>query len=370
MKKILFIHSSLGGGGAERVLIDILKNIDTKIYQVDLLLIYGVGVYMKDIPNNIKFIGSLYKKKRSFGKWFIARLHLGHLFEQYEIKDKLEGKHYDTIVSFAENGPLKYHSFVTDKALKNVSWVHTDILNNHYSKYSFLSNIHEKKAYQKMNTIVFVSGTALDNFKKLFDIKDVCLKVIQNPIDTLRIQVNSTESIAPKKCFTLCAVGRICSQKRYDRFLRAISILNDKGCQLSVNILGVGPLEDDIKQMCSSLGLDKIVNFWGFIRNPYPYIKQADVFCLSSDAEGLPTVICEAMILGTPVVATNIVGSHDLVGKNEYGILTDLTPDSFANAIYSLYTDADLLNYYKSKSLERAMSFEIGEAMKNIYSIL
>lgn len=370
MKKILFIHSSLGGGGAERVLIDILENIDTDSFQVDLLLIYGTGVYMKDIPANINYIGCLYEKKRPFWKWFVARLHLGHLFECREIRRVMKGRYYDTIVSFMENGPLKYHGFITDKAQNNVSWVHTDLLNNHYSRCSFLSDNHEKKTYQKMNTIVFVSDTALKNFQKLFNLRNVNMKVIHNPIDAVRIQTRSLEESVPKIKFALCAVGRICPQKRYDRLLYAVKILYDKGCDITVNILGTGYMEAEIKKMCSSLNLDTIVNFLGFKENPYPYIKNSDVFCLSSDTEGYPTVVCEAIVLGVPVVATDIVGSRDIIGQNEYGLLTELTPESFADAIYSLYNDESLLGYYKRKASEKAKNFGISRAIKEINTVI
>ena len=369
MERILFIHSSLGGGGAERVLVDILKNIDTKQYQVDLLLIYGTGVYMKDIPNSINYIGSIYKEKRPFWKWFVARLHLGHLFEKSEISKKLDN-HYDTIVSFIENGPFKYHSLITDKADRNISWVHTDLLNNHYSRCSFMSDRQEKKAYQKMDTIVFVSETAKDNFQRLFDINNVKLEVIHNPIDVLRIREKAEAFALPKDKFTLCMVGRICPQKRYDRLIEAVKILYDKGCEFCVNILGTGQLENEIRQLVKDLGINDIVNFYGFQSNPYPYIKQADVFCLSSDTEGFPTVICEAMTLGTAVVATNIVGSRDLIGENEYGLLANTNPHSFADALYSLYKDPTLLAHYEKKSLERAKTLGISEAMNKIYSIL
>lgn len=93
-------------------------------------------------------------------------------------------------------------------------------------------------------------------------------------------------------------------------------------------------------------------------------------FCLSSDTEGYPTVVCEAMVLGVPVVATDIVGSRDIIGQNEYGILTELTPESFADAIYSLYKDESLLNHYKRKASEKARDFGISRAMKEINYIL
>lgn len=369
MKSILIIHGNLGGGGAERVLIDILSNIDVSRYSVDLLLIQNRGIYLKNLPSNINYLGSVYKNERPFWKWFIARLHCGIIFERFEIR-KIIRKHYDTIISFMENGPLKYHSLITDKADKNITWVHTDLLNNHYSKYSFLGNSDECSAYNKMSKIVFVSETARFNFKKLFNVDDHKLVVIHNPIDVDRIESMSNDFDVPKKKFTLCIVGRFCPQKRYDRFLKAVKILVNKGCDLSVNILGTGELETEIKKMVVSLQLEHIINFLGFQSNPYPYIKSADILCLSSDAEGYPTVICESMVLGTAVVSTNIVGSRELLDNNTYGLLSDLSAESLAENIHSLYSNPNLLNSYKSSALKRSSSFSIKKTLDEIYMVI
>lgn len=369
MKKILFINSTLAGGGAERVLIDLLKNIDTKKYSVDFLLIYAKGIYLSQIPENINYIGSIYKQKRPFFKWFIARLHLGHLFEKKEIRNIIKG-HYDTIVSFMENSPIKYHSLITDLADNNVTWVHIDLLNNHYSRFSFMGLSHERKAYQSMDKIVFVSDSAKENFTSLFGFTGDKLTVIHNPIDVDRIMTMSNEPIAEKEKFTLCMVGRICPQKRYDRFIEAISLLKKQGCNIFVDILGTGQDEGKIMQMSREYGLSDTIVFRGFCSNPYPYIKRADVFCLSSDTEGYPTVICEAMVLGTPVVATDVVGSRDLLENNKYGILTDLNPESFASGIYKLYSSKELLNHYQKMSLEKAQDFGVKHIMKSIYDVL
>lgn len=369
MKKLLFIHGSLGGGGAERVLIDLLKNFDASKFSVDLLLIYERGVYLNEIPSHVNYIGSIYKEDRPFWKWFVARLHLGHLFEKHEIRQMIK-VHYDTIVSFMENGPIKYHSFIIDKADNNVTWVHTDLLNNHYSRCSFMGLAHERRVYQLMDNIVFVSDTAKENFTKMFKIESVKLSVIHNPIDVKRIRDMAEEPIGPKQDFSICMVGRICPQKRYDRLVEAVRILIEKGCLFHVHVLGTGQDEESIKDLVRRYCLDSVFTFHGFCNNPYPFIKQADIFCLSSDIEGFPTVICEAMSLGTPVVATNIVGSRDLLGDNEYGILTDLSSESFANAIYQLYSSVELRKHYKMQSLERSKILGIDAAMNNIYKII
>lgn len=369
MKSILIIHGNLGGGGAERVLIDILNSFDTSRYNVDFLLILNKGIYIKDIPSKINFLGSIYHSERPFWKWFIARLHCGIIFERGEIRKKVT-KRYDTIISFMENGPFKYHSLITDKAEKNITWVHTDLLNNHYSKYSFLGNHDEARAYNKMDKIVFVSENARTNFRKLFHINEEKLKVIHNPIDVRRILSMCNEFEVHKDKFTISMVGRFCPQKRYDRFIHAVNILINKGCDLTVNILGAGELESEMRDLVKSLKISQYVNFLGFQSNPYPYIKKSDVLCLSSDAEGYPTVICESMVLGTAVVATDIVGSRELLDKNKYGLLSELSSESLAENLFKFYSNSDLLNTYKRLALHRSESFSISKTMNEIYSVI
>ena len=81
-------------------------------------------------------------------------------------------------------------------------------------------------------------------------------------------------------------------------------------------------------------------------------------------------MICEAMILGVPVIVTNVAGTRDLLGDSEYGLLTDLSPESFVDAMYQLYMDVDKRNYYVAQSLRRARSLSLEEAMRHIYAVL
>ena len=221
-----------------------------------------------------------------------------------------------------------------------------------------------------MDKIVFVSENARTNFRKLFHINEEKLKVIHNPIDVRRILSMCNEFEVHKDKFTISMVGRFCPQKRYDRFIHAVNILINKGCDLTVNILGTGELESEMRDLVKSLKISQYVNFLGFQSNPYPYIKKSDVLCLSSDAEGYPTVICESMVLGTAVVATDIVGSRELLDKNKYGLLSELSSESLAENLFKFYSNSDLLNTYKRLALHRSESFSISKTMNEIYSVI
>lgn len=367
-KKILFINNSLDGGGAERILIDILRNFDYDKYDVDLVLIYGVGIYMEDIPNQVNYLGAIY----TAGSYIYDNEPImwpDWRNESRAIKQLVKG-YYDTIVSFIEGYAARFHKYLLDQTSNNVSWVHIDLYVNHWSRECYKSDKEESDVYTLMDKVVFVSQSALEAFRRLFHYSKDNLIVINNPIDKKRITSLSTEQKMSKEDFSFVAVGRLCHQKRYDRMLKAAKILCDRGCNFSLNILGVGELENDIKDLACKLDLENRIHLLGFRRNPYPYIKNADVFLLSSDAEGYPTVVCEAMTLGVPVVGTNVTGTRDLLGNSEYGFLTDLSPESFAEAMYRLYTNAEECAHYAAKSLERSKTLSAEDAMQRIYTIL
>lgn len=368
-KKILFIMNSLDGGGAERILIDVLRNFDYDRYEVDLVLIYGVGIYMKDIPSNVHYLGAIYTGGTCVYEGESLYFRLDRQSESTAIKQLVKDR-YDTIVSFIEGYAARFHRYLLDRAHQNVSWVHIDLIMNHWSQECYESDMEESEVYTLMDRVVFVSQSAQNAFCRLFHYTKDNLIVIHNPIDKKRILCLSKKRSISKDVFSFVAAGRFCPQKRYDRMLKASKILYNRGCDFCLNILGTGDLETEIREQTRALGLKDKVRFLGFVRNPYPYMKNADVFLLSSDAEGFPTVVCEAMTLGVPIVGTDVTGTRDLLGNSEYGLLTDLSPESFAEAMFRLYNDETEREHYAIKALERSKTLSMEDAMQRIYSIL
>ena len=153
-KKILIISTSLGGGGAEKVLIIMLRHFDYEKYDVTLLLTVREGVYLDDIPSQVKLLYIFERSSSLYAKiafWLYARLRLGWL-ERFKIRRTIE-KHYDTIISFVEGRAVKFHGDVLDWGARNVSWVHTDMKNLHHSVGPGLSVSDEKCIYRKMSEI-------------------------------------------------------------------------------------------------------------------------------------------------------------------------------------------------------------------------
>ncbi|MEQ8197853.1 MAG: glycosyltransferase, partial [Clostridiaceae bacterium] len=116
--------------------------------------------------------------------------------------------------------------------------------------------------------------------------------------------------------------------------------------------------------------LEDTVKLMGFQSNPYPYIKAADFFVCSSRAEGLSTVVTEAMILGKPVITTDCAGMRELLDEGRYGIITDNSSDSLYSALRDVFLDIDSIRTFGNRAAEGTRAFDIRENINKIETIL
>lgn len=357
-RRILFVHSNLGGGGAERALIEVLNHLDYTRYDVTLFLLYRLGDFIDRVPAQVHF------KTEQFGQYFpglkgrlAIRFGLRNWMLRRCAKLLFAHEHYDTIVSFMEAGPAKFHSYILGNGNKNVTWVHCDLLNNHYSTAFFHRLSQERKFYSYMDEIVFVSEDAKRNFGKLFGMDKG--RVIYNIIDRQVICKRAKEvaNVPQHRTFTFVNVGSLKEVKRQDRIIEAAAILKSQGYDADFWLIGKGIWEERLKEQAASLGVEGMVHFWGFQPNPYPFIAAADAFLMTSDSEGFPLVIAEAMCLGRAIISTRITGPIEMLDNGQYGILTDFSPAKIANAVTALIDDKQMLSKYQALALERATTY-------------
>ena len=367
---------SLSGGGTEKVLIDILQNMDYDRFEVTLFLEFVEGVYVSDIPSDVEML-SLYKKHTIWHDRWFRLLRMLHIYICYHsfvyrflVRHLLRRKRFDTIISFMEGNALKFHSYVCDKADNNVSWVHVDLKRKHWSLDFFRNNQDELDAYQRMDKIVCVSEDVKRTLGGLYPaLTEKCI-VIYNLIDQENITRRAKERLVNRKKFTICMVGRLNPQKRYDRALEVARLLHEDGYDFELWILGEGNLETTLKEITKTYGIESHIRFLGFQKPSYAYMRKADLFLNTSEAEGYPLVICEALCLGQAIVATNISGASEILAHSEYGLLTDESVEAIYQGVKRMMTDETLRNHYKEKALQRAAMFDVPATMEQIYRIL
>lgn len=376
MKRVLFIMPDLPGGGAEKVLIDILRHWDYERCAVTLLLEFATGVYVKDVPQQVelKVLPASIRAFRKAAKLLkikpVSRLCTGIFTNELR---NFAGAGYDAIVSFMEGPAVKLHSFFTDKAARNVSWVHIDMTQKHWSEAYFDGLDDERAAYGLMDGLVFVSEQAKQGFESIFGSIGGEHGVIYNLIDAevIRRQAGAvSKPNAAAKPFIISMAGRLNRQKRYDRALEAAAILQSRGCDFELRIAGDGELLPEMKDMAARLGVADRVKFLGFRKPAYADMAAGDVFLNSSEAEGYPLTLCEALCLGLPVVATDVSGAREILGENEYGVVVSQSPEAIADALMELYGNPAERERLADKALLRSESFDVPSTMEKIYKVI
>lgn len=340
--RILFCIDTLGGGGAEKLLIDILKRFDYEKYAVDLLVLFEEGIYFADIPEEVS--------------WFFPG------------SEKVKNRFYDIEIAFLEGLAVKYIAERGSVAVK-IAWVHIDLYNFHWTKSFYKSDEHEYEVYQKMNKIIFVTENIKRQFERLFGGIHAELLVIHNFIDQSDLLKKSEGYKVSKRKFTLCSIGRLTPMKGYLLLIQTVHRLVDDGLDFDLWIVGEGEQRMVLEDLIQERSLSNIVFLQGFHKNPIPFLKEADVFVSSSSVEGFSLVIGEALCLGKPVVATKNAGSEEVLDGGKYGMLIEQGDDFLYKALKNVIQSESLRFDLRSKASERSGWFDVSKAMDKIYNV-
>ncbi|RBN49501.1 glycosyltransferase [Flavobacterium psychrolimnae] len=369
MKKFLFLYGPLNAGGAERVLIDFLHNIDYAKFEIDLCLIINQGILLPEVPEQVTIIplwedyNLYYKIAYRLSIWFGNNSMFRHV-----LRKKIT-RQYDAEISFLEGIPLKLHSLMETKA-KKITWVHCDLFNFPYEAKQFAKE-EELCAYNKMDAVVCVSNDALNAFEKRFPTCTSNRMVIYNPIDVAKIlNLANEEYDKSNELFTIVTVGRLTHPKKMDRVMRLASRFKKEQIKVCFQVIGDGELKEELFALRKKLDVEDLVEFIGFVRNPFPYIKNADMLLLSSAYEGFGLVVCEAMSLGVPVVSTKTAGPTEIIDNNKYGLLCEHDDEAIYIAVKRMIEEDDLRLHYKEVGLQRAKDFSVERTVNEFEKLL
>lgn len=368
-KKILMAQYSLGGGGAEKVLIDILNNVDYDKYEISIFLLRKEGVYLNKVNRNVNIIAPIgnveFKNEKANKLLNNFRFSLVKFFPKI-VHRLVVGNEYDIEIAFVEGLTSKFIADSCNKKSKKISWVHIDL-----EKYKPIKEFFQKRFYPKFDLIACVSEDSKRVFERLYPSLSDKTRVVYNLIDSKQIIELANEEIEfDEEIPTIIGVGRLSIQKRFDVLIKAHKLLIDDGINHKLLILGEGEKRDELQLLINKLKVNETVDLHGFVNNPYKYVKKSKVFAMSSDFEGLPLVVCESLVLGKPIVATRCTGPSELLANGEYGLLVDCDDEvQLKDALKSILTDDSLCEYYSNKSFERSKIFDTKEAINNIYNL-
>lgn len=365
-KKILFLTVNLSGGGAEKVLIDILRNLDEKRYDVTLCTLFNQGVYLGDLPDFVRY-RTVIKKPNKIKNALFWRL-VKYLPPRWTYRLFLRGT-YDTEIAFLEGLPT---ILLSKSPCKNkIAWVHTDLQSFNWVSFYYRSDRHLSDSYQQYNNVVFVSKQAKASYEEQFGPLDRGI-VIYNPIDKAAILQRSEEFVPDQDPAVpvVCGVGRLIPIKGFRRLLNVHKRLIDEGVAHKLWLLGTGPEEQPIRDFIRENGLEDSVTLWGFQKNPYPFVKRADLFVCPSVMEGYPLSVGEALSLKKPIVATNCTGPTELLNNGTFGVLTENSEDGLYDALRCLLTDEEQRKKLKERAILGSESLDPSKLIRQIEALL
>lgn len=317
--KVLFVLPDLAGGGAERVTLDLIKTINKDKFEVTLFLLRNCGEYLNDLPHNFQYKYGINGKKSFIKHYFIIMKRLVNATKNVDIvvgSLELKGHLFSTIAANKCNKPI-------------IGWLHKHLgyylQGLPYIKKFCYKNI-TKALYKRMDKVVTVSKDANDVLLSLFPFLREKFTYIYNPIDEQKIKILANEKLPewfnnlPSEPVIL-SVGRLEYQKGFDILIKSFSSIVKKGYSGTLLILGEGSQKEQLRKIIDTENLHSRVILPGFI-NPYPIIKQSDLFVLSSRYEGLPTVLIEALVLDKKIIATDCpAGPREILKNGKYGTL-------------------------------------------------
>lgn len=325
-KKVVIYGYNMEMGGAEVALINVINLIKDKCH-IDLVLLEKKGILMDSIPKEVNVI----EIKTNLVKYALFR------FIPYFRKiiiNKIAEMKYDLGIAFMEGRAATFLADL-DQDCKKIAWIHNDV-----NKFDI--GIKEKEiidSYNKVDKIVAVSIQSQENFCKKYNFTEDKVTVIYNLIDEEAILKKSLEFEPEKKEFTFVNVAKMRPQKRHDRLLQAVKTLKEEGYNFKLWLIGNGPLEEEVKSMVKEYEIEDYVDLLGLKSNPFPYIKQADYFVMSSDHEGYPLSLLEALLLKTKIITTDVSGAREMLGDNKYGYIVDISLEALTDKMREVIKD-------------------------------
>lgn len=399
MKKILFVINTLGHAGAETALLELLRHLDPEQYAVYLYVLMNQGELVHELPKHVKLLNKRYDacsvlsregKRALRGQVLRAMFSGGSILKCFPyllrnfcamlskgkiLPDKLlwrvmsEGglrtdTHYDLAVAYLEGGSAYY---VADhvKADKKAAFLHVD-----YERAGYTRAL-DKECYLRYDKVFTVSDEVRASFLKVYPECEAMTEVFHNIINQEEIKRKSMLSGGFTDQYDgvrILTVGRLTAQKAYEVSVDAMKLLKGKGVHAQWYVLGEGEERGSLEEKIKGLGLEQDFILLGAVSNPYPYMRQADIYVHASRFEGKSIAIQEAQTLGKPILVSDCSGNREQVEHNVDGLLCSLTPEGISEGIVELLGDKDKCRRLAAAAAEKKQTD--GSEMNKLLSIM
>lgn len=369
-KKILFMVGSMSIGGVEKSLLSLLEVIPNDKYDITLLLLERRGEFLKCIPEHIKvkeaewfkgikpiimespqniikrylkqgkilkiptFIYSYHKAKNTNNRYIYYKNILKSIPYNYEFYD----------VAIAYSGPTEIiDAYITHKvnANKKIGWIHFDI-----SKHKINKQLYEI-LYEKFNKIYVVSKEANKKLNEIIPSTIGKSEVLLNVISKDLIFELANKEVEFDKQFygiKILTVGRLSKEKGQDLAINVLYRLKKDGYKVRWYCVGDGISKKEYENLIKEKKLEENFVLLGEKVNPYPYIKNADIYVQPSRHEGYCLTLAEAKCLCKPIVSTNFIGAYEQIENGFNGFIVESDEYKLYEKVKYIIDNKDIRN--------------------------
>ena len=371
MKKIIIVNNNMKVGGVQKSLCNLLWEIKDQ-YDVTLLLFSPVGDYMSQLPSDIKCIHakSLFRymgvaQKETRGADIVKRGALAAICRTLGrnaavklmlLSQKTLPEHYDCAISFLHSGRKRsFFGGVQDfvlhriRADKKITFLHDD-----YGKCGANHGLNNRIMAQ-FDRIAACSDGCRGVFEDL--VPELAHKsvTVRNCNNVSEIQAMAEEDpvIYDRDCVNVVCAARFSPRKGVDRAIEAAALMRDQGIPMKLHLLGGGIMEEQLRALVRERGLTDHVRFHGEQKNPYRYMKNADLFLLTSFHEAAPMVIDEAYILGVPILTTRTNSSDEMITARNCGWVCENSQEDLNRMLLDVLGGEGVLEAMKAGLADR-----------------
>lgn len=400
-KRLLFIINTMGRAGAETALIELLKRLETAgKYELFLYTVIPCGELFDSVPKGVHILNkhisngsvlsfkghvriagavlhSFFYKMTGFR---LLRYMLDNIKEQRAAGRKLqydkllwrlladgrpmvEGT-YDLAVAYIE-GASVYCLADRVNARHKAAFIHID-----YEKAGYTPRM-DRDCYRKAEKIFVVSKEVGEKFCNIYPQYRNKIKLFRNLLDIEGIRWMAQRESGFTDEYSgirLVTVGRLHYQKGYDIAVEALAKLRAEHYDVRWYVIGEGMERNNLEQLIKKFKIEDSFFLLGAKDNPYPYIKQADIYVHATRYEGKSIAIEEAQILGKAIVASDCTGNKEQIIHGYDGMLLPLNADNLANGLKKVIEDSELRKKYEEHVLEKKLEFP--EDLEELLSML
>lgn len=384
MKKVLFVVNTLGVGGAERALLELLDSLDGEGYAVDLFVLLPRGELVSQVPGHVRVLNRRLDGRSVLdgagrralawevlacffrnGGWLgklggVLRALPGMIWRRRVQPDKLlwrvvsdgvarpEGE-YDAAVAWSEGGAAY---FVAEhvRAGKKLAVIHIDYEQSGYTRTL------DQDCWARFQRIFLVSEEIRAPFLRVYPEYQDRVRELPNLVNQEKIRRRAQEPGGFSDGYggmRLLSVGRLTYQKAFDVAIDAMKLLKDAGYHARWYVLGEGAQRAYLERKIAALGLQEEFLLLGTVGNPYPYYAQADVYVHATRFEGRSIAVQEALTLGCAVVVSDASGNRCQIVQDLDGMMCALEPEAVARTVGILLGDSDRRKRLGAAAMEK-----------------